>query len=100
MMEIRLSKCLKMFGVFLKMERENLWGTDLLGRLPAVLSRIDAKPLPVKKVNVTEVFKTDKMLLGIAEDNEGNIWIGGGDGVYLYIGDTFTYCTGIQGSGL
>jgi ligand-binding sensor domain-containing protein len=50
------------------------------------LSRYDEKTLSDKKPTVTEIPSQSVMLLGILEDDKGNIWFGG-DGVYRYDGN-------------
>lgn len=61
---------------------ENVW----------VLSRYDAKSLYNEKPTATEIVSQSQpaMLLGILEDNDGNIWLGSGGGVYRYDGKTIT----------
>jgi hypothetical protein len=54
-----------------------------------VLSRYDEKSLTDKKPGITEI--TNKpMIVGILEDDKGNIWFGSFDGVYRYHGKTIT----------
>jgi ligand-binding sensor domain-containing protein len=53
------------------------------------LSCYDEKSLSDKKPTVTEIPSQSVMLLGILEDDKGNIWFGG-DGVYRYDGNTVT----------
>ena len=49
-----------------------------------------------KEFDVKEVFKSDKMCFGIVEDEKGKIWIGGGDGIWMYDGEKVDYYTGIM----
>jgi ligand-binding sensor domain-containing protein len=56
------------------------------------LSRYDEKSLSDKKPVVTEIPSQSVMLLGILEDDKGNIWFGG-DGVYRYDGNIVTDLT-------
>lgn len=72
----------------------NYWTTDMPRFQPATLSQIDAKTLFSGTVNTTEVFKTNGVFLGISEDSQGNIWVGGTDGVWCYDGKTVKYFTG------
>lgn len=59
-----------------------------------VLSRYDEKSLSNKKPSVSEIDpKTGKLIYGILEDNDGNIWFGSG-GVNLYDGNTITRVKG------
>lgn len=58
------------------------------------LSRFDAKTLLDEKPMATQVFQTDGTFLGISEDKDGNIWIGGGDGIWKYDGKSVYYYTG------
>ena len=59
-----------------------------------VLSRYDKNSLSDKKPTVTEInspYEENKgMLFGILEANDGSIWVGAGDGVYRYDGNTIT----------
>ncbi|OOQ56569.1 ligand-binding sensor domain-containing protein [Mucilaginibacter pedocola] len=55
-----------------------------------ILSRYDKKSLNDKKPAVTEVMDTPKMLCGILEAKDGNIWFGSLSGVYRYDGKTIT----------
>jgi ligand-binding sensor domain-containing protein len=72
----------------------NFWSTDMPRFEPAVLSRIDAESLFSEMINTAEVFKTNGIFLGISEDKEGNIWIGGSDGVWCYNGKNIKFFTG------
>jgi len=60
-----------------------------------VLSRYDEKSLNDPKPVPTEVKSTNKgdkgMLYGILEANDGNVWVGTGDGVYRYDENANTY---------
>lgn len=71
----------------------NLWTTG--GINPPygqkwALTRYDAKTLQDANPRFTEIFLQQKMLLGMVEDAQGNIWIGSGNGVYRYDGKTLT----------
>ena len=83
-------------GVYAIIEdkKGNIWTTGevkLYGNV-WVLSRYDAKSLYNEKPTVTEIMSQSRpaMLLGILEDDDGNIWFGSGGGVYRYDGKTFT----------
>ena len=53
------------------------------------LSRYEGKTLSDKKPTVMTIANKP-MIFGILEDNKGNIWFGGLDGVYCYDGKTIT----------
>jgi ligand-binding sensor domain-containing protein len=55
---------------------------------------MELKSLEDKKITTVEIFKSNKMFFGIVEDKKGNIWIGGGDGIWHYNGKTVSYFTG------
>jgi ligand-binding sensor domain-containing protein len=59
-----------------------------------ILSRYDVKSLYDEKPTVTEIeskYEENKgMLFGILEAHDGSIWVGAGDGVYRYDGNTIT----------
>ena len=69
----------------------NIWttGRSANGRRFA-LSRYDERSLSNKNPTVTEIKSQSVMLLGILEDDKGNIWFGAGNGVYRYDGNTIT----------
>ncbi|MEB2774310.1 two-component regulator propeller domain-containing protein [Algoriphagus sp. D3-2-R+10] len=75
-------------------KKGNIWTTGevkLYGNVWA-LSRYDAKSLYNEKPTVTEIMSQSQpaMLLGILEDDDGNIWFGSGGGVYRYDGKAIT----------
>lgn len=78
--------------------RRNIWFTHSTLDNKSGLSFFDNKDLALigKKSSPTQVFKGEGMFLGISEDKEGNIWIGGGDGAWCYDGDSVNYYTGKQ----
>jgi len=61
----------------------------------SLLKRIESNSIADKKIIANEIFKSENMFFGIVEDKKGNIWIGGGDGIYLYNGNTVSYFTGV-----
>jgi ligand-binding sensor domain-containing protein len=73
----------------------DFWNTGMLKGGGSVLKRIESKSMADKKSIATEIFKSDKMFFGIVEDKKGNIWIGGGDGIWLYNGKIVNYFTGV-----
>lgn len=74
-------------------KKGNIWFNT--GLFESGLSRFDEKSLLSEKPIATQVFKgLIGMYWGISEDKEGNIWVGGGDGVWRYDGKTVTYYTG------
>lgn len=74
----------------------NIWNTNTPRLQPSVLTRFDEKTLYNEKIKGIQVFKSEGMFLGISEDEEGNIWFGGDDGVWRYDGKTVNYFTGKQ----
>ncbi len=74
----------------------NLLSTGMLRGGGSVLKRMESKSLEDKKITTVEIFKSDKMFFCIVEDKKGNIWIGGGDGIWHYNGKTVSYFTGIS----
>jgi ligand-binding sensor domain-containing protein len=73
----------------------DFWLTGMLTGGGSTLKRIESDSMINKEFVVTEIFKSGKMFFGVVEDEKGNIWIGGGDGVWLYNGETVHYYTGI-----
>jgi len=71
------------------------WYTGMLKGGSSTLKRIEGSSLIDEKLEITEVFKADRMFFGVVEDKEGNLWIGGGDGIWQYNGETIKYYTGI-----
>lgn len=71
------------------------WYTGMLKGGSSTLKRIEASSLIDEKLEITEVFKAERMFFGVVEDKEGNLWIGGGDGIWQYNGETIEYYTGI-----
>ena len=72
-------------------KKGNIWTTGAVnpnGVGAWTLSRYDQKTLYNEKPTVTEIMSVDKMLCGILEANDGNIWFGSFDGVYRYDGKT------------
>jgi ligand-binding sensor domain-containing protein len=75
-------------------KKGNIWTTGAIE--PAKLNqtwsltRYDQNTLYNEEPTSTEIMKKQDMLLGIVEDNQGNIWFGAGDGVYRYDGKTIT----------
>lgn len=76
-------------------QQGDFWSTGMLRGGGSVLKRIESKSMAEKKIMGVEVFKSNKMFFGIVEDQMGNIWIGGGDGIWLYNEKTVSYFTGI-----
>lgn len=77
-------------------KKGNIWFTHSPPDNKSALSRFDEKALQNKKPIATQIFKGDGMFLGISEDKDGNIWVGGGDGAWCYYGKTVTYFTGVE----
>lgn len=77
-------------GYIYEDKKGNIWTSSESANAPGwVLSRYDEKSLSNKKPTVTEI--TNKpMIFGILEDDKGNIWFGGLDGVYRYDGKTIS----------
>jgi ligand-binding sensor domain-containing protein len=80
----------KFVGYIYEDKKGNIWTSSESSKNGTwVLSRYDEKSLNDKTPTVTEI--TNKpMIFGILEDDKGNIWFGGFDGVYRYDGKTVT----------
>lgn len=77
-------------GYIIEDRKGNIW-TSSHGTHGWVLTRYDEKSLSHKKPTVTEINPNEgRMLFGILEANDGDIWFGGLDGVYRYDGNTIT----------
>lgn len=74
--------------------KHDFWYTGMLKGGASTLKRIDGNSIGNKEFDVMEVFKSTKMFFGILEDKKGNIWIGGGDGIWRYNGEIVEYYTG------
>lgn len=74
----------------------NFWFTSMLNGGGSKLNRIETKSMIDKEFNVTEIFNSERMFFGIVEDSKGNIWISGGDGIWLYNGEKINYYSGIS----
>ena len=74
-------------------KKGNIWTSP-----SGTLSYYDEKTLLDEKSSLIPIFsaKGAIALLGIIEDNDGNIWVGSGDGVWRYDGKAITYFTGKQ----
>ncbi len=76
-------------GYIYENKKGNIW-TSSEAAQGWVLSRYDEKSLSNKKPTATEINpKEGRMLFGILEDKDGNIWFGA-DGAYRYDGTTLT----------
>jgi ligand-binding sensor domain-containing protein len=72
-------------------KKGNIWTTGEINPNVWAISRYDAKFLYDEKPTVTEIKSGGRMdFLGIAEADDGSIWIGSGNGVYRYDGKSFT----------
>ncbi|MEZ4903245.1 MAG: two-component regulator propeller domain-containing protein [Spirosomataceae bacterium] len=71
-------------------KKGNIWTTGAAQNGDWALSRYDANSLYNGEPTVTEIMSQQVMLLGLLEDNNGNIWFGSGGGVYRYDGKTIT----------
>ena len=71
------------------------WYTGMLKGGSSTLKRIENGSLIGGELEIKEVFKAERMFFGVVEDKKGNIWIGGGDGIWLYNGENVKYYTGI-----
>lgn len=71
------------------------WYTGMLKGGTSTLKRIETSSLNDEELEIKEIFKAERMFFGVVEDKKGNIWIGGGDGIWLYNGRTVEYYTGI-----
>jgi ligand-binding sensor domain-containing protein len=76
-------------------KKGDLLSTGMLRGGGSVLKRMESKSLEDEKIKTVEIFKSNNMFFGIVEDKKGNIWIGGGDGIWHYNGKTVSYFTGI-----
>lgn len=77
-------------GYIIEDKKGNIWissGKD--GNQGWTLSKYDGKSLSNKKPTLTEITKK-KMIFGVLEANDGNIWFGDFDGVHRYDGKTIT----------
>ena len=77
-------------------KKGNIWTTALNDDRIFALFRYDEGSLSDEKPMVTEVKSQPVMLLGILEDDKGNIWVGSGDGVFRYDGNSITDFKEIQ----
>lgn len=76
-------------GYIYEDKKGNIWASSETAQ-GWVLSRYDEKSLSNKKPTATEINpKEGRMIFGILEANDGNIWFGA-DGVYRYDGNTIT----------
>jgi ligand-binding sensor domain-containing protein len=75
--------------------KNDFWLSGMIKGGGSKLKRIEANSMVEKEFIITEIFKTENMIFDFVEDAKGNIWIGGGDGVWLYNGKTINYYTGI-----
>ncbi len=76
----------------------NIWfNPGHTGQYESGLSRFEAKSLLHDKPEATHIFQSNGTFLGISEDREGHLWIGGGDGIWRYDGKSVHYFTGKQG---
>ncbi len=76
----------KFVGYIFEDKKGNIWtSSESSGGKGWALSRYDEKSLSAKKPVVNETAH-QPMIFGIAEDDHGNIWFGGFDGVYGYDG--------------
>ena len=71
------------------------WYTGMLKGGASTLKRIETSSLNDEELETKEIFKAQRMFFGVVEDKKGNIWIGGGDGIWLYNRETVEYYTGI-----
>lgn len=78
-------------------QKDNFWCTGMLGGGGSALKRIESKSMADEKFMATEVFRSNKMFFGIAEDTNGNIWVGGDDGIWFYNGKKVSYYSGALG---
>ena len=76
--------------------KSNYWYTGMLKGGGSTLKQIEEKAIYNKEFEVTEVFKSDRMFFGVIEDKNSNLWIGGGDGIWLYNGEIVKYYTGTK----
>lgn len=73
----------------------DFWYTGMLMGVGSTLKRVKANAIINEKIIATEVFKSEKMFFDVVEDKKGNKWIGGGDGIWLYNGESVKYYTGV-----
>jgi ligand-binding sensor domain-containing protein len=73
----------------------DFWLTGMLGAGGSKLIKLNTDALNERELVSIEIFQSGKMLFGMQEDLKGNLWIGGGDGVWSYDGEKPTYYTGI-----
>ena len=52
--------------------------------IDAGLARIEAATLSKPSPLITDIFSISGVYLGMVEDSDGNLWIGGGDGIWCY----------------
>lgn len=71
--------------------RGNIWTTSPEG----ILTHYENESLIEQETTAIKVFEGAGPFLGISEDKEGNIWIGGGAGAWRYDGITLNYYTGV-----
>lgn len=67
-------------------KKGNVWFTHKAG-----LSCFEQKSLLGSNPKATQIFIGDGMFFGITEDKEGDIWVGGLDGVFRYDGTSVDY---------
>lgn len=58
------------------------------------LKQISASALNEESPEIESLLQSETMLFGLVEDLNGNLWIGGGDGVWRYKDQDITYFTG------
>lgn len=80
-------------------KKGDLLSTGMLADGGSVLNRMKYTSLENEKIKPIEIFESNQMFFGMIEDTKGNIWIGGGDWVWRYNGNSASYFTGTKSNG-
>ena len=72
----------------------DFWYTGMLKGGGSALKWVESNSMINKEIVATEIFRSENMFFGVVEDREGNKWIGGGNGIWRYSGETVNYYTG------
>ncbi|WP_442267406.1 ligand-binding sensor domain-containing protein [Tenacibaculum sp. ZS6-P6] len=74
----------------------HFWFTGMPEKGASSLKKTEINSITGQKLKLIDIFKSEKMLFGIVDDKKGNLYIGGGNGIWLYDGKTIKYYTGIK----
>lgn len=68
--------------------------TALFPGARSALKQIPAASTKTDSLEIETLFQSETMLFGVVEDLSGNLWIGGGDGIWRYKNQEMAYFTG------